>query len=425
MIETTGDLPLRGQPGVPAGLMAYAQPRPDGTFALDRKGRPKTRRVQLRREHDEAVPLRPEGLLSDSQWSWAISAPRRWPTIIQRLGDQALQTALALARAGCVRLDHDYVNGAIQQPPRGWTPDPRLVHVQSTRRDTRRQVRSELERHASKLATELADDWPGVAAALTTPTTEARLAWFVNAAADLAAGKAHDSARAFVQVHAGHTKAREDLPRLLASAGFESAALTQLGISRSPYIGLAGPIRACLDSRVLDFTGFPGPHDLRLPPDQRITIEVTDPAASTLLVIENRQAAEAICDYYPHLPIVWCRGQPADRLLELINQAAAFVTQVAICPDADLGGIRIAARVYDHLPPEVNRSVVDIGVGEHIRGGAFSAHAEAQIARLAGRPDAIGHFAHACRTRGYAIEQEAPARGALRDLLADELPRQL
>src|SRR3954452_8106560 len=98
---------MSGHPGVPEGLRAYAQPtNANGTFDHDRAGRPKVRRVHLR-AHPPTPPHRPDGLVTDADWNWATSAPRRWNTITTKLGDRADDVALALARAGCVDLEHD------------------------------------------------------------------------------------------------------------------------------------------------------------------------------------------------------------------------------------------------------------------------------------------------------------------------------
>ncbi|ONI91735.1 hypothetical protein ALI22I_07665 [Saccharothrix sp. ALI-22-I] len=401
---------------MPDQLLAHAQPsRADGTFDHDRAGRPKVRRVHLR-AHPPTTPQRPSGLLSDVEWAWATSAPRRWNTIVNKLHDRAEQVALTLARTGCVALEHDYRAGKILQPPRGWTPHPDLADQHATGKQARHAARRELRDRAEKLRDVLAGEWPGVAAALTAPATDPRLVWIVRAAEDLVADRSHDGPRAFVQHHANSTKAREDLPRLLTDAGFEPEALVLLGVNRNPYIGLGGPIRAHHDGRTLDWTGWPGPHDIRLPAHRAITLDVA-PGTQALLIIENRQAAEAICDTHPDTAVIWCHGQPPDPLLELINQAASGVDNVLICPDADLGGIRIAARIDQHLLPGTHRVIVDIGAGGHDRGEPFSNPTRDRIAAIARRADAVGDFARSCLARGYAVEQEASARAALQPLL--------
>lgn len=412
----TGEFAMPDHPGVPEGLRAYAQPsRPDGSFDYDRARRPKVRRVHLR-AHPPSPPQRPTELINDADWKWATSSPRRWATITNRLGERADEVALTLARTGCVALEHNYRTGEIHHPPRGWVPHTELAAQHAAGRQTRQAAQQALLDRARQLRDELAGEWPGVASALAAPAIDARLVWFVRAAEDLVAKRNHDGPRAFVQHHAKNTKAREDLPRLLTDAGFEPEVLVLLGVNRNPYIGVGGPVRAHYDGRTLDWTGWPGPHDIRLPAHRPITLEV-EPGTRVLLVIENRQAAEAICDSHPDTAVIWCHGQPPDPLLRLINQAAAGADQVVICPDADLGGIRIAARIHDDLPPDARREIVDIGAGEHDQGDPFSAATRDLIAAISERQDGVGDFARSCLVRGYAVEQEAPARAALRNFI--------
>lgn len=74
---------------------------------------------------------------------------------------------------------------------------------------------------------------------------------------------------------------------------------------------------------------------------------------------------------------------------------------------------RIAARIHDRLPPDSHRVIVDVGMAEHDRGKPFSAMTRDRIATVAERADAVGDFARRCPARGYAVEQEAPARATL------------
>ena len=217
MSEAPGEFPLRGHPVVPDGLVAYAQPtHEDGTFDNDRAGRPKVRRVQLRTEALAAHPVRPDGLLTDADWGWATGVPRRWTSIQARFGEDAEHIAMVLARAGCVALEHDYRSGKISNPRRGWTPHLSLADGQASAKAARRDRQSQLAAIAATLSSQLAAEWPGVASALATSSSDLRLEWIVRAAEDLAQGRSHDGARAFVQAHAASTKAREDLPHLLA-----------------------------------------------------------------------------------------------------------------------------------------------------------------------------------------------------------------
>jgi serine/threonine-protein kinase len=146
---------MSGHPGVPEGLRAYAQPtNADGTFNYDRAGRPKVRRVYLR-ANPLTPPRRPDGLVNDADWNWATSAPRRWNTITTKLGDRADDVALALARAGCVGLEHDYRSGTICHPPRGWAPHPDLHAARQEQNRQRAARRAAQDDEARRLASEL------------------------------------------------------------------------------------------------------------------------------------------------------------------------------------------------------------------------------------------------------------------------------
>ena len=130
------------------------------------------------------------------------------------------------------------------------------------------------------------------------------------AAEDLAAGVSHDGPRAFSQAHFTHTRAREDVAAILLDGSASEASLLALGLRRSPYLGLGGPVT---------------------------------------LHTENLQAAEAACDTYSDLAVTWTAGQPADSPLRLITHLADQVEHVLIITDADLGGVRIAQRVLAAL----------------------------------------------------------------------------
>jgi hypothetical protein len=392
-------------------LLAFAQPGPDGVMPTDRRGDPKARRVHLR-QTEPSPPRRPAGL-TDTEWRWAVATTRRWKTVADKFGDRAVTIARALAEHGCVSLDCTFVGGRVATPPRGWIPAPALAAQESSRRDERRAEQNDLAKQAAQLQTQLRSTWPGVAQALDIDPHDPRLPWLTASAADLRDGITHDSLRAFVQHHAGHTKARDDVHKLLLDSGWEPDAVTELGINRNPYLGLGGPIVTHYNGRTLDWSGWPGPHDIRLPSEGAIKVRVHD-SVTTLLVIENRQAAETACDRWPDAALIWCHGQPANAAVQVIAQAASTVDQVVICADADLGGVRIAARVHDAIAPNIKRLVIDAGAVDHPRGAAFGDHARNHLARLAERNDAVGTFASSCLHRGYGVEQEAPIRAALR-----------
>lgn len=420
MSETppVGEFRMPGLAGVPEGLTAFAQPKPDGTFSLDRSGRPKVSKLHLRVDADLA-PERPEGVLADRDWNWLTASPRQWTSIVERFGTaaRAWEVTTALALAGCGSIEHRFAKGTLQHPPQRWQPHAELKAAQAVSARERSRHRETLETEAAALHLRLADTWPGAAASLNLPLGGTQLAWVVRAARDLADGTAHDGVRAFVQAHhPDDDKAREDLPILLRESGWETEALRVLGVDRSPYIGVAGPIRAKLGTRSLDWNGWPGPHDLRLPHGQ--AIELSCPAnTERLVVIENRQAAETISDHYPDLPVVWCRGHHSDRVLDAIEQLARHCVHTFICTDADLGGLRIAARLYERLDPVTTLTVLDVGLNAPAAGRRFSAQALAQLAAHKNSPEPIRAFAAAIASRGRAVVQEAYVRQALHSAL--------
>jgi hypothetical protein len=404
-----GAFPLRNH-DVGPGLLAWAHPpRPDGTFNVDRDKRDIVTRVRVR-ALEQTAPARPDGI-SEADWRWITREPHRWPTIVRRFPETAEALTRALTLGCCIEAEHAYANGVVVDPPLSWIPHPDLISAQEDRRAQRRSQDATGREHADELAERLAADYPGAADALRT-VSGPTLLWLARAATDLLEERTHDGPRAFAQAHAGHTKAREDLPRLLLDAGFEPRALEALGVARNPYIGLGGPLRARLGDRILDFTGWPGPHDLRLPPTAAVSLHVR-PRTETLLVIENRQAAEHVCDQHPDIAVIWCHGQPAETVLNLISQAARGVARTLICLDADLGGIRIAARIHDHLPDAAPREILDVGAYRHVQGADFSPQTRHYIQELVGRRDSVAAFAAACLARGYAVEQEASIRAAV------------
>ncbi|WCN83879.1 toprim domain-containing protein [Micromonospora sp. LH3U1] len=163
------------------------------------------------------------------------------------------------------------------------------------------------------------------------------------------------------------------------------------------------------DGPVLDLSALPGPHDIRLNPHMLPRLTVTGPG-DVLVVVENQQAAEAVCEARANLPVVWCHGQAPDAVVSMILQSAQQTSAVVICADADLGGVRITSRIQDKLPPDTTIHVVDVGTVPHDEGRPFNTHSRSHLQQLAQRPDEVGAFAQRCLHRGYAIEQEATAR---------------
>jgi len=94
----------------------------------------------------------------------------------------------------------------------------------------------------------------------------------------------------------------------------------------------------------------------------------------------------------------------------LIARAGRLSTRTLICTDADLGGVRIAARILGRVPSAED---VDVGVIARQPGRMFSAHTRTRLSALATTDDRIGAFARGCLERGYAVGQEANVRAAV------------
>ncbi|RQX05611.1 Wadjet anti-phage system protein JetD domain-containing protein [Micromonospora inaquosa] len=428
MTDSDGTIPGEPDPEITLswirdypGLVAYAPLPPSGRYPRDSRGRPRPRSARLRTAEPSEAPRRPDGLLSDSDWSWVIRSEHSWAGVSSRLGTDALRIMLELAEAGCVTIGYTLNGNALAQPPRRVYPHPDLTAAEQDRRSRRRDDTTTLRTRAEQIASEIADDWPDASRALRNTEHPNRLLWALRAATDLAEGRTHDSLRAFVQSHANDTKARDDVHHLLAAMGFDHETLIALGVARNPYIGLGGPILLhTTDGSVLDLSAMPGPHDIRLSPRMLPRVTVTGPG-DVLLVVENRQAAEAVCDARADLPVVWCHGQPPDAVVSMIVQAVQQTSRVVICADADLGGVRITARIHDNLPSDTTIHIVDVGTVLHDEGRPFNSHSRSRLQQLAQRPDEVGAFAQRCLHRGYALEQEASARAALQAVLNSNL----
>jgi hypothetical protein len=257
---------------------------------------------------------------------------------------------------------------------------------------------------------------PGLAAALRTARPGTKNARLLTAAAqDLAAGIQHDGPRAFLQAHFADTKAIPDPAASLQRAGASTRTLAALGLTRSPYLGLAGPVEVRFDRTIWQLHGLPGPTQIRLHASTLPEASMT--ARTSLVVVENLQAAEAISDLRREIAVAWVPGLPSDPALQLVAAIAAQATRCFIVPDADLGGLRIAERILSthHHHDTV---VVDVGSQPHTPGRPFGDRSIKGIEAYTSHCDPrLAALAAACLSRGHPVEQEAPTRGALAQLL--------
>ncbi|MEU4564668.1 hypothetical protein AB0F72_40320 [Actinoplanes sp. NPDC023936] len=213
MTDTDGTVPEEPDPEILLswirdypGIIPYAPLPASGRYPRDSKGRPRPRLARLRAADPGKAPRRPDGLLSDSDWSWVIRSEHSWAGVTSKFGADALRIMLALAAAGCVTIGYTLNGNALAQPPRRVYPHPDLTAAEQERRSRRRDDTSTMRARAEQLASALADDWPDASRALRGIEHPDRLLWALRAATDLAEGRTHDSLRAFVQSHANDTK---------------------------------------------------------------------------------------------------------------------------------------------------------------------------------------------------------------------------
>jgi eukaryotic-like serine/threonine-protein kinase len=135
-------------------LTTYAVPLPDGSYNSDRKGNPKITRVTLEPEGFPA-PRRPDGL-TDSQWAFATSGPRRWQSAVTTFGDRAEHIAAELARSGCIVLECDFRDARVVLPPCGWAPHPDLHAAREEHSSQRAARRAAQGDEARRLTADLA-----------------------------------------------------------------------------------------------------------------------------------------------------------------------------------------------------------------------------------------------------------------------------
>jgi hypothetical protein len=408
--------------GVPSGTVALAAPRADGTLPRDRKGRAVARKVTITTDgtHTQTVPGQDPGLLDDADWRWInAAATRRWATVADRLDGRAWPTTVALVQAGVLTVDCA-VNGLrLGAPAKVSLTSPWVALSQQGRSGRSAEVQDWQER-AHALVGGIGHIDSGLAGALAAARGHERtLPVLVAAAQDLLDGVVHDGPRAFSQMHFGDTKARDDAPAILASAGVSAAALAALGLTRSPYLGLGGAVSVTGSSgQSVDLSQFAGPVRFRADPDPALLSAQLKPddGTVTLAIIENLQAAETACDAYGRaLAVAWCAGQPADRPLDLIAGLATTAESVLVAPDADWGGVRIADRIVSALPDGVHLQILDAGTAVHESRDPFS-DATCQglrVMELTASDQRVRAFAAAVRSRGYPVEQEASVRAVL------------
>jgi len=424
--------------GVPAGLVAHARLR-----VTRREGQTVVRTDRRRRLRYDWVELRTvapiEDLTSrqlydltctavaanantsarrDADAAFVLDASRRSRAAVARRFGQATDTvAHALARLGVVTLVCDHQDGRLGSWHH-WELSPELVATVVAWRQQRLILRDDAVTQARKLAEQLVDDEPDLADWLATARWHDNLPVLLTAVTDLLGGVRHHGPRAFSRAHFGDSKAHDDIATLLRHAGASEEAIARLGVSRAARLGTGGQL-AALDrhGNQLISAGLAGPTLFRID-------EITELHASgaPLVVIENLQAAEAVGDLLGRLVgVLYVAGTFADRTRRLLASAAASASDSIVICDADLGGVRIAARATDAMADHCPARVIDVGHWEHTPGTRFTTAEQETLRRhLDGRAATV---ASGCLTRGYAVEQEPVTVEIVAEQLQIPMPR--
>ena len=338
---------------------------------------------------------------------------RRWPAIAKRYGPTAEQQALELARAGFVLLMYEVDDLVRLARPIGWALTPEADQRRLQLLEHRRADRDQLQARAARLVKRLGEYAPEVAAALRDSTRRhesVRLLVLIHAAEDLLDGVTHDGPRAFSQAHFGSTKLRADAATMLSAVGIPEKYLVELGLVRASRFGVAGVVACIAD------------HDVRLDLLVGPVLVVADrtvryrPAHSRapLVIVENLQAAEAVARKNRELVVVYTAGFPSQNVLLHVGEIARAAGCVALIPDADLGGVRIAEAILSVVP---EAELVDIGRYPHRPRPAFARDGVSTAGLRAAIDGPAGRLAHAVLERGYPVEQEFAVTTAVREWL--------
>ena len=366
------------------------------------------------------------------------ASSRSWASIRRRFGERAFQLASELAKAGVVTLRCPVTDELTLGTPRGWriTPTAAILAADRSRRTAATQqelvaaIRSALDALAA-LAGNM-DAGPGRAgldashiASLREALTGAqeggaspvRARVLVAAAVDLADGVVHANPRAFSATHFGDSKARDDAAEVLRHAGVHPAVVHALGLRRSARIGLGARIDTLVGDLQVALSQLDGPVLLRADqPGMQCVL-----GGRYLIIVENLQSAETLCDRFRQhndaaAPgVVYTAGFPGREVLAHITGLCRQADASLLAPDADLGGVRIAAAILRAMDHGTRHKIAlcDVGAYPHTPQEKW---AEESVS-IAGLRDELGglsgSLANACLRRGYRVEQEETTTAAV------------
>jgi hypothetical protein len=406
-----GDIPLRNIPdGLRARVRKALRTDADGNEVevRDRRGRHKLTTVYLYAPNPDR-----DVRLSEPDTTFLLGAERRsWSTVIARSRDaeRAFERAVTFALCGAIELECKTDGLALGEPVR-WVLTPGWKARRGRQLTRRANARASWQERAELAAEAIGRRYPKFAQALRRERGPVARQVLVYAAEDLLAGRSYFGPRAFSQAHFRETKARDDASRILTKCEVEVEAQVELGTLRAGRTGLAGPITLETKTGQIDFAGIRGPTDVRLEQDRlRLVCR-----AETLIVIENRQAAEAVSDCYPDAALFWTQGLMGSESLRALAELARGAGRVIACTDADLGGVRIVEQVLGVAPDAL---VLDVGAWPHKARPPWRAGSISELGLEAALSGAARPLASACLARGYPVEQELSAVDALDAALA-------
>jgi hypothetical protein len=373
--------------------------------------------------------------LTPGEKTFVLSADRRsWSAVERQFGDRTWSTAVELARRDLVMIRCEVADDFKLGPPTAWqlsraTMMSRRTLQESSEasravRETRRlaalealQTDSErVRRFAPKIT---GDALEAFAAALETASGSARLPVLMAVADDLLAGVRRSSPRDFSIAHFEDSKERDDVAALLADAGVPDEIAGALGLSRSPRMGVAGRIDARINDRYVALSLLAGPVLIRT--DQP-GLELVN-SARELIIVENLQAAEAVMSTVDHdggTSLVYTAGQPSPSARRHIAAVGAQAERILLCPDADLGGVRIATAILRELPHSVATRVTlcDAGAWPHRPQAPWPSDGASVSGLTRALDGPAASLASTCLARGYRVEQEQNVIAAVTDWLS-------
>jgi hypothetical protein len=393
---------LRGMPsGLQARPLYHYRTSVDGERVpvKNRRGLLKLERVELAAI---AAPVDAPALDARDQ-RFVLGAERRsWRSIERRYGDRAWDICADFVRAGIVHLRCEVNDQLEVAKVVDWTLAAEWSAKRVLRAEARTANREAIQSRALRAADEIEEISPEFAHVLrTSPAHLPGLPALIAVADDLRDGVVNANPRAFSQRHFGSTKAHDGVARLLERLGIPDWVADATGVRRSSRIGVAGRIQVSADGATFLAGVFAGPLILRS--DQRgLAMSLTD-ADTTLVVVENLQAAETLADARPGLAIIYSGGMPGRATADWVGRLAERAKSTVIATDADLGGIRIAEQLLAVAP---KAHLLDVGSVRHEPRPAWPEGSgyRVAIAKCVGGP--ASPLAEAVLKRGYAVEQE-------------------